>query len=132
MTEVYIDNMSCLRTQHIDCSTICRQLRRTRCFVSFVSNHLHEVARQAHTCSTLTALWETAPVFWQMELHPHSLLLQKNASIFKCYSLQKAHSTEQTPSMKVLPSGTHFTAESTEASVSLKDIAYLCTKGLNR
>ena len=34
---------------------------------------------------------------------------------FKCSFLCKAHSTEQTPFMRVLQSGTHLSAESTEA-----------------
>ena len=37
------------------------------------------------------------------------------ALIVKCYFLRRAHSTEQTPATMVLPSGTHFSAESTEA-----------------
>ena len=35
--------------------------------------------------------------------------------IFKCYFLRRSHSTEQTPFTRVIPSGYHFTAESTEA-----------------
>ena len=38
----------------------------------------------------------------------------KNALIAKCYLILKVHSTEQTAFWKVFPSGTHFTAESTE------------------
>ena len=41
----------------------------------------------------------------------------KNALIFKFYFLQKDHSTEQTPVMRMFPSDIHFSAELTEAMV---------------
>ena len=39
----------------------------------------------------------------------------ESAFIFMCYFLQKTHITEQRPFMRVFPSGTHFSAEWTEA-----------------
>ena len=43
--------------------------------------------------------------------------------IFKCcYFLQRAHSIEQAPLTMVMPSGTHFTADSTEA-MQIKSLA---------
>ena len=42
-------------------------------------------------------------------------ILLKNTVILMCYFLLKAHSTEKTPVTRVFPTGTHFTAESTEA-----------------
>ena len=35
--------------------------------------------------------------------------------IFKCYFLQRAHSTKKTPFKRVFPSDTHFTAKSAKA-----------------
>ena len=43
------------------------------------------------------------------------ILTGKKSLIFNCYFLWKAHSTDQTTITRVSSSGTHFTAESTEA-----------------
>ena len=43
------------------------------------------------------------------------LTLEKNVLIFRCYFLRRAHSIVQTQFMRVLPSGTRFPTESTEA-----------------
>ena len=40
---------------------------------------------------------------------------EQTPATIKCYFLRRAHSTEQTPATMVLPSGAHFSAESTEA-----------------
>ena len=40
---------------------------------------------------------------------------EKNTLINKYYLIQKFHGTEEIPLMRVSLSGTHFTAESTEA-----------------
>ena len=42
-------------------------------------------------------------------------VLIKYSLIFKCYFLRRAHGTKQTPFMMVFPSGTHLSAELTEA-----------------
>ena len=59
----------------------------------------------------------------------------KNMLIFRCYFPRKAHSTEQIPFMRVFPSGTHHTAETTEA-MRIKCLAQghitLMLPGLNR
>ena len=51
----------------------------------------------------------------KIELYDKDILIQIYTLIIKCYFLQNAHSTEQTPFTIVSPPGTHFTAESTEA-----------------
>ena len=51
----------------------------------------------------------------QMTISSHGGKL-KNTLTSKCYFLRRAHSTEQTSFMRAFPSGTHFTAESTEAA----------------
>ena len=43
------------------------------------------------------------------------MCLYQFASIFKCYFLRKAHSSEETTFTRVTLSGTHFSADSTEA-----------------
>ena len=40
---------------------------------------------------------------------------KKGALIFRCYFLWRAHATEQTPFMRMFLTGTHLTAELTEA-----------------
>ena len=50
------------------------------------------------------------------------LTFGQNALLFKCYFFQKANGTEQIHLTREFPSGTHFTAESTEA-MHLKCIA---------
>ena len=47
--------------------------------------------------------------------HRTETTLLKNVLIFKCYFLRKSHNTEQAVSMMLFPSGSHFTANSTEA-----------------
>ena len=42
-------------------------------------------------------------------------IMIKNALIFKCYFLRRAHCAEQTPITRVFPSGTHFAAAPTDA-----------------
>ena len=105
------------------------------CVRTHISTHIHTTHTHTHA-HTHTHIYMIVIV--RLNLHSRIFFKQtltdymmKNALILKCYFFLKTHRAQKKTFKRVFPSGTHFSAESTEA-MPAKSIAQGHNVSINR